>query len=596
MKKLFIILLLLVLLIPAISLAQETGEVKLGDVIIMRFHSPQVSNPQVLAENVQQRIQKALTLKIPNEQITVEKASDGYLIKWGNIALITVTREIANSNSSEPLDLAKKWAWKLKKTAKDQIFGIYPSSLTLGVGETKKIELRGNLGGGEMKINYYMSQIQVERDLANNVLLVRGVSAGKSEIIIEKDGLTQKIQVICRSWAGKIPGVTEIEVSGNPVPTDILESAALQAATAQCEINPGAQIYLRGPIEIFDSSVHQKELIAKVPLAIDGTDYLRAEGTTEVILKNRDFSPSPSKILMLSNRPEGLKENGTLLSGELVIGKPIRLLVSHKNESPEERLLWVTLTNPSDQPAQLFITPSLSGPSYQELEVGHKAVFRFLRNTTSSCGYFMELKPKESKDIVAFWLPPKQIAAAFLNLQQISGQPLKIHIATTLTKLPYVPQKIISEDFDPFKVHPHGIFPEPEILLKQKITLGGKTPTFVVGNPPFLLDEQTGQPNLGNYGVTYNFEVTLENQESQEKTVKFYFLPVGGGAYGSIAFDQEIIQVPLSKSFEERLIKTIKVAPNSFKVIHLATIPEPGSYYPVKIMLREENSNVTTNN
>jgi len=594
-KTIFFFLIFFSLWIP-LSWAQETGEVKLGDIVIMRFHSPQVANPQALAEKVQQKIQKALTLKIPSEQIKVEKDAQGYHIKWGSIVVLTVTREIALSNNSEPQDLANKWTWKLKKTTKEQMFGAYPSSLTLGVGETRKIQLRGNMGGGELKINYYMSLLHVEHDQANNSLLVRGVAAGKSEIILEKDGLQQKIQVTCRSWAGKIPGVAEIEVSGNPAPTDILEAAALQAATNQCELNPGAQIYLRGPIEIFDSSINQKEMIAKVPLAIDGTDYPRAEGVTEVILKNRNFSPSPTRTLMLSNRPEGLKDNGKLLTGKLTTDKPLRILVSHKNESPEERLLWVSLENPSEEAAQIFISPSLSGPSYQELEVGHKAVFRFLKNTTASAGYFMELKPRESKEIAAFWLPPKQIAAAFLNLQQISGSPLNIHVATTLTQLPYVPQKIISEDFDPFKVHPHGIFPEPEILEKYKITLGGKTPPLIVGNPPFLLDEETGQPNLGNYGVTYSFEVTLDNPEDQEKTVKFYFLPVGGGAYGSIAFDQEIIQVPLSKSFEERLFKTIKIAPKGTKVIRLATIPEPGSYYPVKIMLREDNANVSKNN
>jgi len=89
--------------------------------------------------------------------------------------------------------------------------------------------------------------------------------------------------------------------------------------------------------------------------------------------------------------------------------------------------------------------------------------------------------------------------------------------------------------------------------------------------------------------------IAIENPESQEKTVQFYFTPAGGGAYGSIAFDQEIFQVPLSKSYEEKLFKTVKVEPNSVRIINLSTIPEPGSFYPVKINLRE-SSNETKNN
>lgn len=91
-----------------------------------------------------------------------------------------------------------------------------------------------------------------------------------------------------------------------------------------------------------------------------------------------NIEPIEPNLLLVSNRPEQVDKDGVLLSYTLTPKEPSRLDGTATLTPPTKTNLWVNLYNPSNEEASVLVDWSFSGPSRNEVNVGHAAAQRFL--------------------------------------------------------------------------------------------------------------------------------------------------------------------------------------------------------------------------
>jgi hypothetical protein len=119
--------------------------------------------------------------------------------------------------------------------------------------------------------------------------------------------------------------------------------------------------------------------------------------------------------------------------------------------------------------------------------------------------------------------------------------------------------------------------------------------TYTVGGPfaqmelavdaDLLHEGQTGMLLQGNYGVVYRFNVDVSNPTETPATAALVLHADGGQARGTFLVDDQLIESPLVQPRAPQVIFSTKLAPQSRRMMHILTVPESGSNYPVRLTL-----------
>ncbi|MCL5036669.1 MAG: hypothetical protein M1269_06060 [Chloroflexi bacterium] len=554
---------------------------------MMRVRGVPDAQAETQAREIENRIMKGIESGLDPEKIRVEKHYSSADIIWDKMIICTIDSQMALANKSEPEQLAEKIVWRLKTSLKGGLLTLTPSELVMPIGGRQVVQVGGFLKKG-LEILSSGSQVNVTPAEDGSYLEVTAVAPGTTSITVARGPFKTQLSVTVKEWAGTINRNSEADVTGNPLPLSVAERAALNAAADACSIKPGAKIILSGDVRIFDSSLNRQEMLARVPIEIKGTGYFSLTGTVDVRLINRGLKLEQPTRLMVSNRPELLEENGILLTGPVDKENPTRLLYSHKNGSDKPRVIWVSLENPNREDAQVLITPAAAGPSPYEMAVGTRTVQRFLECLAGQAGYIVNLPAQSSTSLAERWLSKNDVDAGFFQIQELKGGELTLKVTTTEVGADDAILGMVTPRFDPFKVHPHGIFSGPDFLSEGDIQLPDGSFDFEIGGEPYLLDDESGQPNLGNYGSLYRFNINIKNHDRREQVLGVYFEPLKGVAQGCFLLNGKIYNVGVTRFGESRCWYRETIPPGAEKKLTIYTMPQPGSYYPVKVSARSE--------
>jgi hypothetical protein len=560
-----------------------SAPVELGGKLVMRVYAYSKPWADRHAEELILRIHKGIEAGYKPQEIKVVGSGGLYNIYWSTMPLCTVDRFQAKCQKSYPKDLALIWAGKLKQALKEGLVSLSTYNLILPVGDEKDIVL---LQGGDpsLTINYDKKILSALISDDYKVLALRGLSAARTEVWLQKEGLTTKISVLVKDWAGDIPDNAYLSVTGKPVMQNILTQGAFEALKGSCLIRKGAQVTLEDDFD-FPAFWGGDELKLRVPLSISGPGYLPRTRTLTLNVKNSFLPLQAAEVLMVSNRPEEFKEEGILFEGDCVNHKAFRFMFAHKNANKGKRYLWLSLQNPDTLPAQLLVLCALAGPDRSEIFVGHKANARFLELLGAQNGFVITIPPKGKVNLIDQVLNQNELLSGVLHFQFLSGS--NVHLSMQNSKVEgESSSKLIEESFDPFVVHPRGTFIKPEFEVQKEFSTLDREAAVEIGKAPYLLDILTGQPNMGNYGALYNLNFKLNNPGSASEDVGFYFVPSGGLAQASFLVDGKVVEVPTVAAYKERLWGKITLAPAERKEINILTMTEAGSFYPAKILLR----------
>jgi len=425
--------------------------------------------------------------------------------------------------------------------------------------------------------------VEVSADNENNLVVVKAQAAGSAKVLIQRGSVRGVLRVFMKDWAGKILPSVHREVAGDPTPPDIQIQAALTAVNDAISLQPGAQAFLRDNPRITIPLARGEERIVSVPVSIEGKGYFSLEGTVRVQLKNSGLAYQEPTILMISNRPEELKEDGILFQGRFDRKNPVRLYYSHKNGSPSKRRLWITFRNLSRKPAKILVMKAYAGPDKYEVMAGHKAAMRYLEYRGAQAGYVLEMKGMSRYIFDDFDMSPNFTLSGICDLQFLEGDECEIEIKTAEKENDSSSLNILQEPFDPFKIHPHGIFPSPFIEQQKTLTLPGESVAFEVGKWPWLIDATTGEPNTGNYGAVYSLKVALINKTGKEAHLAMTFTPLNGTSLGSFLVNGKLYETGVVKPPDSARVTEVILMPGEERILEITTLPEAGSCYPVSI-------------
>lgn len=512
-----------------------------------------------------------------------------YKIYWGSELIIEVNDEIAKQNGSSPEALANLWASNMRNIVDIGLLNVDTARAVLAVNAEKTISATG-LANGPLVVEEGAGVVDIDVDQDNGLIKLIGKRVGKSSLTISKGVASVTVFVQVKDWAGKLPQSVVVEVSGTPAQTDAVSQAVMLSIAANTFVQPGCSVY------VDDSNFHPvpvskgDSMRLSVPVGINASeDYFAVRGNVNVLIQNVDIPYVEQNLLLVSNRPERVDTDGVLMKYNFKKREPSRLMFSHLNASAKNRYLWINLANLNEEPVKILISRTSAGPERSEIYVGQTAAKRFLENLACHSGYVVTLPPNSALELASYVMRPEALVSGFINFQILEGPSATVEVRSALNPncndgrtLPE-----IGAPFNPFKIHPHGVFAQPYFENEGEFVVGGSPLTFRYGESPWLIDFETGLPNTGNFGVLYKSLVELKNPTRRTKTVGLYFTPLSGPGGANFLIGDSVYQAVFRKKGDEVLVAKIELSPESSSTIEIITLPEATSCYPAQYELRE---------
>lgn len=424
-------------------------------------------------------------------------------------------------------------------------------------------------------------------------VVVEAAAVGQSSIVIRRGKGKAKIPVRVKDWAGYPPNSVSIKVTGDPAPGDMVAEAALTALAGSTRLNPGARIKFPEVMPDTPSVPRGDKLRYRLPIEIvAGDDYFPVRTKVDVEVQSIDFQLKEANLLLVSNRPERVQDDGVLLEYTFSESEPTRLMYSHMNESDGDRNLWVNLYNETTEPVNVWIGSSFAGPNRNEVHTGHMAAVRFLKELGAQAGYVVEI-PARSRFVVAQHLMNRQdLLSGFVNLQILGEGKLRAEVHSKL--VPGTNNTInaprLGGPFNPFKIHPHGVFAQPYFEEWIDLNADSEESMEPFGKSPWLIDFETGLPNTGNFGVLYRFNFVLTNNHNRDQDWDLVFVPVSGAGAGTFLVDGDILEAPFKRKGSETVLGRFRVEAGKERTVTVVTLPEASSNYPAEVYMRPVKS------
>lgn len=594
-----IIVLCLFFILPVLAcatqpvVAKPVGEVRIGSHVIFRYYGDNSSETELRADRVQKRIENLLGGSLGPDDVRIVKQQNRYSIYWGSEHITSVDSKQARFNNSTPESLARIWAGNFKLALQQNKFFLIPSSVEMSPGSTVEVKARG-LARGPITIEQEAENVLIDIDSEFEKINLKAVKPGKSRIVFRQGDFHASLKVNVLESAAEIPEKIETQVFGDPVPVEVLKFAAINAVRDNILLKPGAEIQIGGKILASSRLGRGEYLKTDVPIYVKGEKYLPVEAKVPVIIKNTGRTFSPIKKVIVSDRPEAFKEDGILLKSDFDVSEPSRLLYFHKNASPQPRRLWIELKNDSLKTTRVMLSGSVAGPSRWGVTVGHEAAMRFLESYRDYIGFTVKIPPRSRKTLVNLLVPPEQVAAGYLHMEIIEGEKLEVLVKnSTPDQKETASLPLLYEPFNPFRIHPRGVFTPAQIEKEVTFTVGtDEEAACVMGRAPWLIDQGTGEPNNGNYGVFYRFNLKIENPTNKKRRIGFYFEPTSVLARGSFILNGKLMETGVVRKPSKRLFAVLELNPGEKRQMELISTPEGGSYYPVRISLKTVSNNL----
>lgn len=576
----FIYMFAFLFFLSAAAAAQNPAPVVIDDVTVMRLYDTADGPGEKAAQAVMKRLESKIDAGASSKEITVKDGEGASSIYWGKDVILTVTKEQAAKQQSEHQSLARLWMKKILEAVGEDSLKVSKKMLYIALNEADSLEVLS--GSGEIAVRYDSGRMSADVS-DDGVVTVSPSAVGDYKITLSRGASRTVVKIVCRERAGAILGPVEQIVTGSPVDQDFLSAIALARVTDGLEVKPGASVYIKSDPVILQPLPLGAHTTVSVPVSVEGKDYFNFEGNVQINFRNNEIQWLDSKNLFVCNRPEEVFEDGVLFRGTVSPNEAARMLYSHKNGSSERRRLSLFLTNKGVGTTKLLVRRAAAGPDKFEMHAGHSATVRYMRQYNNQVGYVLNLKSRETLVLEDFDMSSKFIVSGLCDFQVIEGSDVEITVRTSVggRSLSGLPE--IHRPFNPFKIHPHGTFPQPQLLLEREYKINSEDSCEVeVGKWPWFIDGETGEPNTGNFGVLYTLRVKLVNDASAAQDVNLIYTPLNGTAMGTMIINGKLMETPVIRVNEPCSVGTFRVDRKDSIFVELITIPEAASSYPVK--------------
>jgi hypothetical protein len=431
-------------------------------------------------------------------------------------------------------------------------------------------------------------------DQGQRAIFVTGVAVGTTIVTVgDSRGLTRDVAVRVAYAAGTIADTLPLRVTGDPAGVPFLRDAAIQAAEAAATLRPGARIYV--PVDAV--AVHaalptDDRTTIDVPVQILGDPYITVNGTTHVAIVNDAMPHLVPSQLLVSDYPERLTADGVLFTATIDRTASQRFLYYHYNPGTEPaRRILVKATNAGSTPAVLHLIAALAGPGANEMEVGHNATKSFLIRSQRDEGTVITIPPNATVNIVNHPMPPNTTVNGILQLREVSGDPLAIAVVAQNADAPLDQSADAANLLAGGAPHARGVYPVPEFFSDYTFFTDARPLEIPIGQLP-LPNLREGEALSGDYGVMQSVRVVIVNTSHFGQAIALYANPRGGGTTGTFIIDDTLVQAHRLTAFSRYKIWQETIAPGTYRTLHITTMPEGGSSYPLRLVFAQDDGSV----
>jgi hypothetical protein len=406
-------------------------------------------------------------------------------------------------------------------------------------------------------------------------------------------GLRRDVPVRVAFYAGTIAPHVTLALTGDPAGAEFVREQAGRAVKDAAQVRPDAQAIVSSDDVPFRGLLEQDHIAAfDVPVLIQGTNAIEVNGSTHVDVANVAVPRISPNSLMVSDYPERLTENGILFTADLRYEQPSRFLYFHYNPrgQPDRRIV-LRAENLSREPSIVQFISGRSGPSANEMDVGHSATRRFLVNIVQNQGRLLTIGGNTAINIVEQDLPAGDIVCNLLQLRVLSGG--NIHLTLFAQDAADNPDVAIAGTglLESTYKHARGIYPIAEFHFATQWRVDGDYLELPIGQLP-LPNDLKGQALSGDYGVLQSFVVNLQNPLSTPQAVAIYENPRGGRATGTYLIDGVLVQSHQVPPYSRYKVRQYVVPAHGFVRVAIVTMPEAGSSLPVRLIFAPDDGSV----
>ncbi|HIE08903.1 MAG TPA: hypothetical protein EYP65_03535 [Armatimonadetes bacterium] len=501
----------------------------------------------------------------------------GLVTIWGGgRKIVTVTAFDAKAEGVSPLDLASLWVRALKEAFSLPHLSVSPERLTLGVGEWAKVWVRAVPRRVEVEVEP-LKVASASVSPGGGAITIFGRSPGRATLRVRNEAAELTVLVEVKYRAAYLKEPPRAVVTSSTPSEEVLRLAALNAVLRAVAIRPGAK-----------GEVLSVEILRKgrsrvlVPFLAKGPNYLDWRRELLVVPAVVPLSLPDPELLVVSNWPEKVTFPKTLLFHRLERGKAVRLLYHHLNAAGRTLEFSVDLLNPSDEVAEAQVVPACPKPAYSPLLTGHAAVVRYFRRRMRKDSFITEVGPRERRKVVRHTVRPGEVVSGILEVRLLSGAEATLALEAARPGEPWVEPL---DGYEEAMEHTPYVYPEPIKVIRSTARVGERWQYLGIGEEP-VRSATSEHALLGNYGVVYRFEITLENPLDKGAEVELLFYPRGGTAAGTFVINGVLKHFGAIPPKRMKRIASISVPAGSRRLVEVLTMPEPGSYYPASLVVK----------
>jgi hypothetical protein len=467
-----------------------------------------------------------------------------------------------------------------------------PAAAFVPVGSTQTITVQGSLGN-LTAVAASTAFFTTTVDQNTRALIVTGTAPGSTSITIsDSRGVSTTVGVRVAFPAGALPGSITLPVTGDPASRDYLRDLVTRTIVRYTQVRPGAQAIVTADDVPLPGDLGQDMSASfDVPVLIQGEQYFDVNGTVHVTLNNIAVPRISPDILMVSDYPEKLTENGTLFSADLKREVPSRFLYFHYNPpgQPDRRIVLVA-QNQSNEPATLQYI-SGRGASKYEMEAGHNATKDFLVDVVQNQGRLLQIPANATQVIAQQNMPAGAIVTNLLQLRVLEGS--TVHLTLVAQNASDDPETALTTGqlLTSTVKHARGIYTVPEFHFATQWNVNDAYLELPIGQLP-LPNSLAGEALSGDYGVLESFVVNVQNPLSTPQSIAIYETPRGGHATGTYLIDNVLVQSHQTAAFTRFKVRQYVIPAKGFVRVTIVTMPEAGSSYPLNLVFAPDDGSV----
>ena len=502
----------------------------------------------------------------------------GFAVNAGKRRIVLVDDALAAAARSTRESLAAQWAKLIRATLACPHLILPVDGQIVPAGERRMLVLKGSWRQVKLTADEHVIRVQCES--AARTLSLTAVAVGKTQVILDTGAGRVALPVQVMKYAGRVAASADAVVTGRLAPADVIKQAASAAVYYSIEAERGASAEIKGVVASPPSITPGGVSTVTMNVAVEGPGYLPVRATPLVRVVNTALEPAQAQVLMVSNRPERLPSLGMWYEGRVPPGFPARLLYHHVNATRSDAELAVELINASEQPVRVQVVNASGGPSRDEVFAGHKAARDFLQRQADDVGYVVAIPGRCVYTASAQLVKPGQVVSGLSEVRVLGEGDLRVVVRlrppTTDLVMPADAQR------EPIS---SWVFTEPNKRIEAKYRVGDEWAFATIGDRQVL--SSTGRELLdGDYGVFYDITFDIENPTPGPARLELAFMPGGGLARGIVMIDGQFYETRLLRYGETQRLFVITVPAGGHQQLCVRTMPQAGSNYPVKLVLR----------